>query len=68
MTKPVLYLVRKLHLPSGEVFERQVVTVRDGVVLEWCQFAAECESMLLVEELYAGKCSDGVLRLEKYIL
>ena len=51
MTKPMLYLARKLHLPSGEMLERQVVAVRDRVVLEWYPFGAECESMLLVDEL-----------------
>ena len=68
MTKPVLYLARKLHLPSGEMLERQVVAVRDRVVLEWYPFGAECESLLLVDELYIGKCSDGALKIEEYSL
>ena len=67
MTKPVLYLARKLYLPSGEMLERQVVAVRDRVVLEWYPFGAECESMLLVDDLYVDKDSDGALRVEKCI-
>ena len=68
MTKPVLYLARKLHLPSGEMLERQVVAVRDRVVLEWYPFGAECESMLLVDELYVDKDAEGVLELKGYVL
>ncbi len=67
MTKPMLYLARKLHLPLSDVLERQVVVVRDGVVLEWYPFGAECESMLLVDDLYVDKDSDGALRVEKCI-
>lgn len=68
MTKSVLYLARELHLPSGEVLERQVVAVSDGVVLEWYPFCAECESMLLVDELHVGKYVDGAFRVDGYLL
>ena len=64
----MLYLARKLHLPSGEMLERQVVAVRDRVVLEWYPFGAECESMLLVDELYVDKDAEGVLELKGYVL
>ena len=68
MAKPVLYLARKLHLLSGEVLERQVVIVRDGVVLEWYPFGVECEALFLVNDLYVGKNFDGALKIEGYIL
>ena len=64
----MLYLARILYLPSGEMLERQVVAVRDRVVLEWYPFGAECESLLLVDELYIEKCSDGALKIKEYSL
>ena len=57
----MLYLARKLHLPSGEVLERYVVTVRDEKVLRWQPFEAESHSMSLVDELLVGENSSGEL-------
>ncbi len=61
----MLYLARKLHLPSGEVLERYVVTVCDKKVQQWCPFEAECHSMSLVEELYLCENSLGELIVER---
>ena len=47
----MLYLGRKLHLPSGEILSRYVVCVDDGEVVWWTPFKAECQSMIFVEEL-----------------
>ena len=51
------YLARRLHLPSGELLERYEVLVDDGRVLQWQPFESECQSMLLVDELYV--CEEG---------
>ncbi|MBR5850958.1 MAG: hypothetical protein IKY73_00385 [Bacteroidaceae bacterium] len=58
------YLARRLHLPTGEVLERYVVHVRDGIVLDWHPFEHESQSMILVEEFYASAGIDGTLVLE----
>ncbi len=57
----MLYLARRLYLPTGEVLERYVVKSGDGGPLEWFPFEKECHSMILVDELYIQKSSDGVL-------
>lgn len=55
------YLARRLHLPSGELLERYEVLVDDGRVLQWQPFESECQSMLLVDELYVREEGDGEL-------
>lgn len=58
----MLYLARELHLPSGEVLERYVVSVNDDGVAEWHPFETECQSMLLVEKMRI--CANGVAEFE----
>lgn len=55
------YLARRLHLPSGELLERYEVLVDDGRVLQWQPFESECQSMLLVDELYVREEGGGEL-------
>ena len=55
------YLARRLHLPSGELLERYEVLVDDGRVLQWQPFESECQSMLLVDELYVREDGGGEL-------
>ena len=55
------YLARKLYLPFGELLERYEVLVDDGRVLQWQPFESECQSMLLVDELYVREEGDGEL-------
>lgn len=50
--KRMLYLARRLHLPSGDVLHRFVVRADDGRALEWYPFESERHSMLLVNDLY----------------
>lgn len=47
----MLYLALKLFLPSGEVLNRYVVSVDNGIVTGWSLFDTECQSMIYVEEL-----------------
>ena len=47
----MLYLARKLTMPSGQVLSRYVVCVDDGVVMWWTPFETECQSMIFIEEL-----------------
>ncbi len=47
----MIYLTRKLDLPSGEQLSRYVVCVDEGVVAWWTPFRTECQSMLFVDEL-----------------
>ena len=47
----MLYLARKLRLPSGSVLNNHVVCVDDGVVAWWTPFKTECQSMIFVDEL-----------------
>ena len=55
------YLARRLHLPSGELLERYEVLVDDGRVLQWQPFESECQSMLLVDELFVREEGGGEL-------
>lgn len=61
MAETTIYLARKLHLPSGDVLERYVVTVLSGHVLGWCQFDGETHSMMLVDELTLCSAADGTV-------
>lgn len=47
----MLYLARKLHLPSGELIERYVIRTDGDTVLSWEPFEAECQSMIFVDEI-----------------
>ena len=59
----MLYLARRLYLPTGEVLERYVVKSGGGGPLEWFPFEKENHSMILVDELYIQKNDDGVLTI-----
>lgn len=59
----MLYLARRLYLPTGEVLERYVVKSGGDCQLEWFPFEKESHSMILVNELYIQKSSDGVLTI-----
>ena len=48
-------------MPSGELLERYEVLVDDGRVLQWQPFESECQSMLLVDELYVREEGGGEL-------
>lgn len=54
----MLYLARRLRLPSGSVLNNYVVCVDDGVVVWWTPFKAECQSMIFVEELLLSSNPD----------
>ena len=54
----MLYLARKLFMPSGEVLDRYVVCVDDGEVMWWTPFETECQSMIFVEELLLSSNPD----------
>lgn len=54
----MLYLARKLHLPSGKFLSRYVVCVDDGEVMWWTPFESECQSMIFVEELLLSPSPD----------
>lgn len=60
----ILYLARRLHAPLGAVLERYVVLVSDGRVLGWYPFDDEVQSMLLVDEMFLSRSSDGTLLVE----
>ncbi len=47
----MLYLALKLFLPSGEVLNRYVVSIDNGIVTGWSLFDTERQSMIYVEEL-----------------
>lgn len=54
----MLYLARRLWLPSGSVLNNYVVCVDEGVVMWWTPFETECQSMIFVEELLMSSHSD----------
>lgn len=54
----MLYLARKLNLPSGRVLNRYVVCVDEGEVVWWTPFETECQSMVFVEELLLSSNPD----------
>ena len=57
------YLARRLHLPSGEVLERHVISVCNGCVIECYPFETEFQSMLFVDDLYLCEEDGGVLKI-----
>ncbi len=61
----MLYLARNLHLPSGEVLRRYVVSVDDEGRVEWFPFETECQSMLLVDEVRIF--SNGMVEIEQLL-
>lgn len=59
------YLTRRLHMPSGEIFERFVVAVDKGRVVEYYPFDVEFQSMLFVDELYLCEGENATLEVVK---
>ena len=68
MTMPLRYLARRLHLPTGDVQERQVVSVANDGTVEWCPFEAESQSMLLVADLFIENDGNGGFVVSSYLL
>ena len=64
----IQYLARRLHLPAGEVLERQVVSVVGDGVIQWHSFETECHSMLLVNDLFLENDENGDLLLSSFSL
>lgn len=65
---PLRYLARRLHLPTGDLLERQVVSVADDGTVEWCPFEVECQSMLLVADLFIENDGNGGFIVSSYSL
>lgn len=52
-------------MPSGEIFERFVVAVDKGRVVEYYPFDVEFQSMLFVDELYLCEGENATLEVVK---